>query len=432
MLNQIEVVGIGLDGAVGLSATVKEIIATATVLVGSRRHLSYFAAHPAQKVFLDNIQLGIESIKELLNRDDEAEPPLRERVVILATGDPLFFGLGRLLLQNFPPEQLNFHPHFCSVQLAFNRLKIPWQDSSFISVHGRSTDELIRLLKQGAEKIAVLTDSHHNPAAIARLYLSWDLPVSYAISICENLGSDNEKIANFAPEEITELANLNGEDFSALNILVFLRQESINDSLNLDSLPLLGLPDRTFLSFRDRPSLMTKKEVRLTILGELALHPKQIVWDIGAGTGSVSIEIARLCPDSRIFATEKTSIGISLIAKNCQRLQVDNVTAIHGKAPEALLNLPHPERIFIGGSGGNLVEILDFCNQRITSKGKIVMAFATIEHCHQALTWFSDNSWNYHLLQLQISRSTPVQHLTRFTPLNPVTVITAVQKIDNC
>jgi precorrin-6Y C5,15-methyltransferase (decarboxylating) len=202
-------------------------------------------------------------------------------------------------------------------------------------------------------------------------------------------------------------------------------REAQENDLNLDNLPLIGLPDSSFLSFSDRPSLITKKEVRLAILGELALQPEQIVWDIGAGTGSVSIEIARLCPTSQIFAIEKTSMGSSLITQNSQRFQLNNLKSINGKAPEVLCNLPDCDRIFIGGSGGNLVNILQICSHKLTVRGLIVMAFATIEYQLQAINWLSNHNWQYRLLQLQISRSTPISNLTRLTPLNSVTIITA-------
>lgn len=411
----IAVVGIGLDGAEGLTLTARKIVLQATVLAGSKRHLNYFPDHLAEKIYLTNLKTGIEEIAQLALAD--------HLIVILASGDPLFFGLGRLLLANFAAEQIKFYPHFSSVQLAFNRLKISWQDAQFISVHGRSTDELIKLFKQGKEKIAVLTDSNNNPAAIARIYLALDLPQDYSFYICENLGDTSEKISNFSPNQVSQLGNLDGNDFASLNVLILLRQTQ-TDNLNLDNLPLIGLPDSSFLSFRDRPSLITKKEVRLAILGELSLQPKQVVWDIGAGTGSVSIEIARLCPNSQIWAIEKTTMGATLITKNCHRFKVNNVTIINDKAPKSLFNLPQPDRIFIGGSGGNLVDILDICSQKIIDDGAIVMAFATIENCHQAVSWLSNNSWRYRLLQLQISRSIPVQHLTRLNPLNPVTIIT--------
>ncbi len=172
--------------------------------------------------------------------------------------------------------------------------------------------------------------------------------------------------------------------------------------------------------------MITKREIRLAILGELSLQPHQTVWDIGAGTGSVSIEIARLCPTSKIYAVEKTSMGSSLIAKNAERFEVNNINSINGKAPKILFDLPNPNRIFIDGRGGNIVDILNICQQKISAKGILVMAFATIEHSCQAINWLSNNSWQYRLLQLQISRSMPLNHLTRFVPLNPITIITAI------
>ena len=411
----IAVVGIGLDGVKGLAASVREIVDRATVLAGSKRHLSYFAEHPAKKLDLANLDRGIDAIARL-NLDNS--------VVVLASGDPLFFGLGRLLLTKLDPNTVTFYPHLTSVQLAFNRLKIPWQNAELVSVHGRSTDKLVKLLKQGKEKIAVLTDAKNNPKAIAKLFRSLELSVNYSFYICENLGSSEEKINKFSPLEITKLSQLDERDFANLNVLILIR-EAQHDNLNLATLPLFGLSDNSFLSYSDRPGLITKKEVRLAILGELALQPQQIVWDIGAGTGSVSVEIARLCPSSQIYAVEKTSMGSSLISKNSQRFQVNNIISINGKAPDVLQDLPNCDRVFIGGSGGNIVDILNTCSQKLKEKGSIVMAFATIEYQLQAIDWLSNNNWQYRLLQLQISRSTPISHLTRMTPLNPVTIITS-------
>ncbi len=412
----IAVVGIGLDGQDGLTKDAQEIVHQATFLAGSKRHLSYFPDHSAEKLDLTNFTTGIDAI---------AKAHLANHfVVILVSGDPLFFGFGRLLLEHFEPSQLQFYPHFSSIQLAFSRLKIPWQDAQLISVHGRGTDRLVGLLKQGKEKIAVLTDSNNHPGAIARLYLALDLPVNYSFYVCENLGNTTEKISYFYSKQITKLSSLDSDAFASLNVLVLIR-EAQQDILELDNLPLIGLPDSSFLSFGDRPSLITKKEIRLAILGELALQPKQTIWDIGAGTGSISIEIARLSPSSQIYAVEKTGMGSTLITKNSQRFKVDNVNVVNGKAPEVLLGLPNPNRIFIGGSGGDIIDILNLCSHKLTAKGIIIMSFATIEYQYQAINWLSNNSWQYRLLQLQISRSTPIHHLTRFIPLNPVTIITA-------
>ncbi len=406
-MTKIHVVGIGLDGAVGLTEPVRQIVNRATLLIGSDRHLSYFPAHPAQQITLGDFTQAINIIAS----------SGEECIAILVTGDPLFFGLGRLLLLELPPENLTFHPHVSAIQLAFSSIKVPWQDACFVSVHGRYSDQLVQVLQQGKEKIAVLTDGVNTPRAIAQLFLALDLPTDYKFWVCENLGGQKAQVNCFSAAELIE------RTFAPLNVVILLRQEEVTD-LEIAKLPLFGINDRHFLGFSDRPGLMTKREIRMLVLGELALQSHQVVWDIGAGTGAVAIEIARLHPHSQVYAIEKTAVGYGLITKNCRRFQVENVAAIQGAAPDILANLPNPDRVFIGGSGGNLTEILNACD-RLSPQGVIVLAIATLEHLTMALSWLGDRAWNYQLLQVQLSRSVPVAHLTRFSPLNPVTIITA-------
>jgi precorrin-6Y C5,15-methyltransferase (decarboxylating) len=410
----IDVVGIGLDGLGGLSIAVQNIIDRATLIVGSDRHLSYVADLAIEKLVLGDLQVTIDRLRQRLDRDSE-------RIVVLVSGDPLFFGLGRLLLAELPPDKLTFHPHLSSIQLAFSRVKIPWQDAKLISIHGRSIDELRDALQRGVSKIAILTDPNNSPQSIAKLYLSLDLPTNYQFWICENLGGDREKIHCFSAQSVLE-----ADDFASLNVVILIRQAPPDrEPINLDDLSKLGIPDATFLSFEDRPGLMTKREVRVQILGELALQPGQIIWDIGAGTGAVSIEVARLVNDGTIYAIEQTAAGTNLIQRNCDRFGVKNVRVIYGKAPQNLTDLPAPDRVFIGGSGGNLEDILTICQQRLRSRGLVVIALATLEHLSTAITWLDRHHWQAQYLQVQLSRSHPIANLTRLTPLNPVTLITA-------
>ncbi len=415
-MNKVYVVGIGLDGITGLSETIKQLVEQATLLVGSTRHLSYFPHHRASRLSLGNFTQAIEKIRQHLTSS-------MGTVVVLVSGDPLFFGLGRLLLSEFSPAQLEFYPHHSSVQLAFNRIKIPWQDAQIISLHGRSLEVLIKALQQGQDKIAVLTDGTNNPPAIARLLQDLNLPSQYQFWVCENLGGEDEQVQCFSPREIERIES---SAFAPLNVVVLIRQEQ-EEELNLDSLPQFGIADNLFLSFSDRPGLMTKREVRTLVLAELSLHPGQVIWDIGAGTGSVAIEIARLCPNSLIYAIEKTPAGYSLISRNCERFQVKNIIPVLGSAPDILHSLPENcDRVFIGGSGGNLPAILHICSQKLIPQGMVVLALATMEHINTALSWFQSNSWRYQILQVQLSRSVAVGNLTRLSPLNPVTIITAI------
>lgn len=419
-LNAIDVVGIGLDGAAGLSEATRELVATATVLAGSDRHLHYFPELRSRWLEIGNLSQAIALLRGEWERG--------EQIVLLATGDPLFFGIGRLLLAEFPPEALRFHPHLCSMQLAFSALKMPWQDASFVSAHGRSPAELTQALKQGCEKICLLTDANCTPATVILLLQALDLPFAYELWLCENLGDkQRERVLHLPLDTVPEL------DPAPLNVVVLLRQDERREAIALDTLPVVGLPDRAFLSFRDRPGLITKREVRLAILGELDLRPRQIIWDLGAGTGSVAIEVARLCPEARVYALEKTAMGVSLIEQNCQRLQVPNVEILHGTAPNVLPASPPPQRIFIGGSGGNLAAILTACATRLAPEGKIVLAIATVENLGECLHWFRDRGWFYRLLHVQISRSVPIgsesTSRTRFSPLNPVTLAIAAPNL---
>ncbi|HIK54519.1 MAG TPA: precorrin-6y C5,15-methyltransferase (decarboxylating) subunit CbiE [Synechococcales cyanobacterium M55_K2018_004] len=414
-MTPIHVIGIGLDGLAGLSPQVQAILQRATLIVGSDRHLAYLPQHSAAQLPLTDLHATLQTLAALSSQPPapSTPPPL---IAVLTSGDPLFFGFGRLLLEHLPPEQLTFHPHLSSVQLAFSRVKVPWQDARLVSVHGRSLDELVTALQQGAEKIALLTDHVNTPGVIARLLLDLAPPVRYQAWVCENLGGESERV------RCLDLSELESLTFDPLNVVVLLRQDTPSTELLAD-LPLMGIPDACFASFRDRPGLITKREIRLLVLGELALQPNQVVWDIGAGTGSVAVEIARLCPSSVVYAVEKTAAGIELIRQNRDRFHVANVIPIAGDAPAVLADLPLPHRVFIGGSGGNLIAILDRVAACLAPQGLVLLALATLEHQAEAIAWAKHNRWQANLLQANLSRSTTVAALTRFSPLNPVVLV---------
>lgn len=424
-LPEIHVVGIGLAGLDSLSPASLALVQSATLLIGATRHLDAVGyglvdAEPLPDMWpLGQISEVFESLRSHLSTNPET------RTVILATGDPLFFGLGRLLLAHFPPEQLIFHPQLSSIQLAFSRLKVPWQDATLISVHGRGEALLVQAVKRGDAKIAVLTDRVLTPSAIAALISSLDLPVHYQQWVCENLGDATESVSLYVPH--LDLSTEQAKAYSPLNVVVLLRVVAADEILSGQSLPLIGLPDAMFKGFPDRPTLITKREIRLLVLGAIAPLDQQVIWDIGAGTGSISVELSRLCPAAQIFAIEKTAMGASLIRANAKKLAIAPITVVQGQAPLALQGLPPPNRVFIGGSSRQLGSILSFLSGFSPKLEKIVLALATLEHLNEVTQWANRpgtlKKWQCQLTQINISRSCPVGPFTRFSPLNPVTLV---------
>jgi len=408
----IHVIGLGWEGAAALATDARMALEQAQLLCGSPRHLAHFSQHPALHVPWEHLNQGIKELKNYLAQG-------YERVVVLASGDPLLFGIGRLLLSHFPPSLLRFYPHVSAIQLAFSRLKVPWQDAQIVSIHGRSWENLMAPLKQGAAKIAVFTDPTHNVRTVAQVIQELKLPIAYQIWVCEQLGSPEERV------ELLTLEQALNDPRDTLNVVVLLRESSRR--WNPASLPLFGLSDDLFQGFPDQPGLMTKKEIRSLVLAELQLQHGQTIWDVGAGTGTVAIEIARLLPQSAIYAIEKNALGVQLIHQNCQQLGVNHVAIIAGVAPDVFSDLPDPDRVFIGGSGGHLLAILGALATRLRPGGVVVLALATQEHQALVLSWAKRQGWPYHALDIHLSRSLAVGDLTRWQPLNPVTLMQLVK-----
>lgn len=425
----VHVVGIGLDGAAGLSESARQVVEMAALLIGSDRHLSYFPQHYGERWALSDLTEAILEIRRHLATQAELEPDAGS-IVLLVAGDPLFHGWGKLLIAQLPPDKLTFHPHVSCVQLAFNRLRIPWQDAHCVGSQGRYFEELTAKLKLGVEKIAVLADETRTPAAIANLVKALDLPTRYEFWVCENLGAADERVIRKSLEALLR------ESFAPLSVVVMLRESPPRaESLDLAKLPLLGVPDGAFVGCGDRPGLTVEREVRVLVLAQLTLQPEQVVWDVGAGNGAVSIEIARLFPQSEVYAIEQTVSGTSAIELNCARFGLQNVFSIHGTAPEILHRLRPPHRILIGGSGGGLTKILGVCALRLLAGGSIVLVLEALEDIATVLSWIGDRvrrepHWSYRILQVQLSRSLLAGNLTRFDPLRPVSIITIDRLLD--
>ncbi len=235
----------------------------------------------------------------------------------------------------------------------------------------------------------------------------------------------------------TRQSNLLEESFARLCVMVMLRVSGMPmvESWDLKKLPLLGIPDGALIGCGDRPGLTVERELRVLVLGQLALQSGQVVWDVGAGNGAVSIEVARLFPQSQVYAIEQTVAGISAIEFNYTRFGLQNLFSIHGTAPEILHRLRPPDRIFIGCSGEGLTKILGVCALRLLPGGSMVLVLDVLEDVATVLSWMGDRvrrepHWSYRILQVQLSRSLLAGNLTRFDPLRPVSIITIDRLLD--
>lgn len=188
---------------------------------------------------------------------------------------------------------------------------------------------------------------------------------------------------------------------------------------------LLGLPDEAFAQRRPGSNTMTKREIRAITLANLELHQHAILWDVGSGTGSVAIEAARLANMGHVYAVEYDSGALAAIEANCRSFNAVNVTIVAGRAPQALQDLPDPDAIFIGGSGGDLISILKVAMMRLRSRGSLVINLASFEHLTEATGYLRQAHWTVECTLINVARAQNILDVTRFAALNPVFVLTA-------
>ena len=416
----LHVVGIGLDGLEGLNPVALACLKSVDVIGGSAAHLQHVADYAVETLAISgDIEAWLDQVATVLKTRSMA---------VLTSGDPLFYGLGRLLTERFGRGALRFYPHVSSVQLAFNRLGIPWQSATVVSVHGRTPDLLEQALKQGQSPIAVLTDPDYTPGAIAQLIQMLRPPLHYRLWVCSGLGGDQEQIE--AIDLTTTLdSSIVEHPFSQPNVVI-LEARADTHRLGLPQ-PIFGVADADFHTFTDQPGLITKQEVRALSLSLLRLMPGVTVWDVGAGTGSMSVEISRLVPDATIYAIEKNAAGLALIQKNCDRFSCSTVHPIAGNAPEVLVDLPEPDRVVLGGGGKHIKEIVEVCCQKLRPAGVLVAHFATLEACVAAQAALQHRGWTVQLVQVNLARSTTLAttQTTRFVPLNPVLLLQALPPV---
>ncbi len=399
MSYKVKVIGIGDGGKQSLSKQAVQWIEQADLLVGGKRHLAFFPEYSGEKV---TIQGGLSSILERIK-----QASADRQVVVLASGDPFFYGIGGHLVKKLGRDRVEVHPHLSSLQLAAARMGENWQKAKIESLHGRSLHGLIQRIT-GEELIILLTDQHNTPRRIAQYLLDYRMN-EYEAFVAENLGSKEERCTWWTLSELAQAT------CSPLNILI-LKQKADSPKWPL------GISDQEFAQRKPDKGLITKKEIRVVSLAELRIKPTSIVWDIGAGSGSVSVEATKLAPYGQVYAIEQNEHDLANIYQNQRKFRTE-FTVVHSKAPEKLDTLPDPDAIFIGGSGGKLKEILQVCCQRLRPQGRIVINAATFETMQTAQSFLKEKGFEVATTFIQVARSKPIARLTRLEGLNPVFII---------
>ena len=339
-------------------------------------------------------------------------------VILISRGDPLWFGIGRILLENFSKDELSFYPSNTCIQLAFSKLKIPWQDTINVSIHGRDSTNLIEALKSKPSSIAIITDSKNKSLEIIQKNLSeLNLIDFYDFWLCEEIGFDNEKIRKLNLKESFP------SDISSLNIAVLTKTKK---SYANNNLPLFGISDHIFKTFEDRPNLLTKREVRIQILADLELPNYGVIWDIGAGCGSIGLEALKLRPNLDLFCIDKRIGSKALILENSKRLGVKPKLIIEEDINSTfnsrnLSSLKKPNRLIIGGCNKNTkLLIVDKLAQNMKIGDIIIIPVIDLRIIEELKKQLEDKDFRTTLNLIQTYKSLSIAEGMRLEPNNPV------------
>ncbi len=395
MTGRVHVIGIP-PGARSLPGDARAAVDGCALVAAARRHQDLVPGFAGEFVALEG------RTAEVVDRI-AAAPGLT--AAVLASGDPGFYGVAALVLRRIPRERVRVWPAVSSMQLAFARAGESWSHARFASLHGRPLENLAPVL--GAERIGVFTDPRNDPAAIARFCMAsgWD---DYEMIVAEDLGAPSERITRMPVAGAVDWAG------SDLNVVLLVRSGP-------DPRPAgPGLPDHGFAHDR---GLITKREVRAVALAVLAPPRNGVLWDVGAGSGSVAVEACLGRPGLRAYAVERTGAGLGHIRENRRRFRVAGLVPVAGEAPAALAGLPDPDAVYVGGTGGRLDAVLDACWTRLRPGGSLVVAAVLVDTLADTMAWARQRGLGPELTEIAAARSRPVAGRTRLDPMNPVTLV---------
>lgn len=412
-LNKIYVLGIGPGSEDYLLPITRKKIRDAEILIGSKRALDLFLEGDQRKI---EFKSNLPEIKDFIAANYQ-----RFKIAILVTGDSGFFSLLTYLKEYFTEEEIKVIPGISSIQLLFAHSRICWQDAKFVSLHGRDQRRELLAAVKNHRKVGVLTDSKNTPDRIASFLMAEGLG-DREIIVGEDLSYPSERISRGQAKEISLLK------FAHLAVMLIYDRDNSKRPVNNWPYQSPGISDSEFV----RGSLpMTKAEVRALTIAKLRPKKESIIYDIGAGTGSLTIEAALLADQGHVYAIERKLEGIDLIRLNLERFGVHNVKLIHGEAPEAIRNLPPADRVIIGGSGKRFKEIFMLLDKTLLLPGaRVVINLVTFNTLSEVYQLLNEMNYKYEICQLSVAKGSKLGDYELFKAMNPVFVITAVKEIN--
>lgn len=413
--------GILDDGWAGLGDEARRRLAGADLVIGAGRTLDLVRPHLAAGADVQDMDGRLGQVPGWITAARSAG----RSVVALATGDPLCHGIASWLTGKLGGDCFTIIPAVSTLQLAFARFKTPWQDVRISTCHSADAGEwqpgatpehgLYKLMRDIARhrRVALFTGPENDPARLARALLAAGYGDETRLSVACRLCLPDELILrDLTPLDASLML------FPQPNVVLVERHDERREAG-------WGREDDEYIQRTPEKGLITKQEARALSLAKLRLAPDAIVWDIGAGSGSVGLEAARLAPLGHVWAIEKNAADAANARANAERFRIGNYTLCEGKAPALLDTWPDPDAVFIGGSGGELAALIELILCRLRPQGRLVMNFVTLENLATATAALNTAGAAWEVVQLQASRSQPILDMHRMAAQNPVWIVTA-------
>lgn len=412
---RLRIVGIGDDGLLGLTDHARRILSEADLILGTASAMALLHGLQAEKKNLPaDMDEALEQLKSALKT--------HKQPVLVSEGDPLFFGVTRYFCDRLGKDHFEIYPHVSSMQLAFARVKESWDDAYLTSLGGRALEPTLDRIRT-ADKVGLFPSEEISPKRLAREMLSRGIDY-FRVYVCENIGSPDERVTQ---ADLGELVHM---DFHPLNVMILIRnQTQPRRTKGQGRQRLFGNPEEAFAQSQPKAELTTRAEVRAIALSFMDLRPDSIVWDVGAGSGAVTIESAQLSYRGMVYAIEPEASDMALLLSNCEQFGVLNVKTILGRAPEATRDLPDPDAVFVGGTGRRVDHVLTAVYDRLTPGGRMVVNVVTIDGLATSYDTLRRLAGNVNLWNISIARGIDQMERVRFEASTP-SFLLAVTKPD--